>query len=87
MTRKEDYDEIRGIVEAFLDAWATGEVEKLDDCVLADAIASFSIFGELKLSRETLKANLKVRTHPVTYSRIEILNYVCRMEGGFAQLA
>lgn len=87
MTRKEDYDAIREVVEKFLNAWADGQVEKLDECVLADAVATFSIFGEMKLSRETLKANLKVRTHKVTYSKIDILNYVCRMSGDFTQLA
>lgn len=83
----EDYFQIKEKFSGFVKSWETGKVEDIDAYVLADVVAYFSIFGPFALSRETLKSNLKQRTHEVTYARFEILNYVCLIEGERAQVA
>ena len=86
MTRETDYNEIKAKFRKFANAWASTQVDALDDVILEDAKSYFSIFGSEKpLSRQLLKENLAIRTHVWDYARIDINNYVCLIEGNQAQ--
>ena len=81
---RKDYNEIKEKFSKFVKAWETTEVDAVDDCMLVDGFANFSIFGECH-SRDLLKWNLKQRTRETTYSRFNINSYVCLIEGNKAQ--
>ena len=86
MTREMDYNEIKANFRKFADGWASGEVDLLDDAVMPDVKAYFSIFGpERAMARSALKENLAIRTHTTTYGNIDVNNYVCLIEGDHAQ--
>ena len=86
MTRELDYNEIKENFHKFANGWVTGEVDMLDDAVLPDVKAYFSIFGSQNcMARSALKANLAVRTHKTNYGHVQVNNYVCLIEGNHAQ--
>lgn len=81
---RKDYEEIKSKFQTFVKAWETADTDPIDDCMLVDGFANFSIFGECH-SRDLLKWNLKQRTRKTTYARFDILSYVCLIEGDTAQ--
>lgn len=85
MNRQADYMEIKQAFTNVVKAWESGRTNELDRWILADVYAKFSIFGEGFLSRETLKRNLETFTKKPEYIRMEVLNFVCLINGNYAR--
>ena len=86
MTPRENYNAIKEGFEKFVKAWATADVDDMNSAVVENVNAYFSIFdSENCMNRAELKKNLSVRTHKTTFSKIDIVNYVCLTEGEHAQ--
>ncbi len=75
---------IRKMTEELVKAWETGETDILDDLILTDASIEFTMFGRGICIAE-LKHWMSERARPVSYTRFDIVNYVCLMEQGKAQ--
>lgn len=81
---KQDYSEISNVFQRFVSAWEDGTVDAIDECMVADPVTNFSMFGPL-YSRELLKLRLKEHRKPARRAVFSVENYVCLIEEGSAQ--